>query len=170
MEFSVVAALVAGFVGTAVMTMMMKMSAKMGMTGMPPMELVTGSMFSGDADSAQRIGIGLHWIMMGTVVFGILYAALFTALGTEGWLAGVVIGAIHGVVVGAVFLPMMPSMHPRMVREPAFAGTVEFGGTGVRLADPGVMGSKWGGMTPVGLVMGHIVYGLVVALVYQALV
>lgn len=111
MEFSVVGALVAGFVGTAVMSRMMKMSGKTGTTDTPPMELV------------------------------------------------------HGLVVGLV---VMPVMHPRMTGEPAFAGTVDITGGHVELAAPGVLGARWGGMTPVGLDMGHAVYGLVVALVYQA--
>lgn len=170
LEVSILGALVAGFVGTAVMSMMMKMSAKMGMTDMPPMELVTGSMMSGDPDGAKQLGIGVHWIMMGTVVFGLGYAVLFSVLGTASWLTGVVIGAVHGLAVGLIAMPMMPAMHPRMLREPAFAGTVDTAGDQVELSAPGVLGSRWGGMTPVGLVMGHIVYGLVVALVYQAFV
>lgn len=170
MEFSIIGALVAGLVGTAVMSIMMKMSGKMGMTDMPPMELVTGSMMSSDRDRAMQVGIVLHWVMMGTVVFGLGYAALFHALDSASWLTGVVIGAVHGLVVGLVFMPLMPSTHPRMTREPAFAGTVDQDATGVRLAAPGVMGSGWGGMTPVGLLTGHVVYGLVVALVYRAFI
>lgn len=170
MAFSVLGALIAGFVGTAVMSTMMKLSGKMGMTDMPPMELVTGSMLSGDADRAKQLGIVAHWIMMGTVVFGLGYAALFSAFGTASWLTGIVIGAVHGIVVGLVFMPMMPAMHPRMTREPTFVGTVDLAGGSVHLTAPGVLGSRWGGMTPVGLVLGHVVYGLVVALVYQAFV
>lgn len=170
MEFSILAALVAGLVGTAVMSTMMKMSGKLGMTDMPPMELVTGSMMSGDPDRANQLGIALHWVMMGTVVFGLGYAALFNALGSASWLTGVGIGAVHGLMVGLVFMPMMPSMHPRMTRQPVFAGTVDPDASTVTLAAPGVMGSRWGGMTPVGLLMGHVVYGLVVALVYQSFV
>lgn len=170
MEFSIVGALVAGFVGTAVMSTMMKMSGRMGMTDMPPMELVTGSMMSGDPDRAKQLGVGVHWIMMGTIVFGLGYAALFNAFDTASWLTGVAIGAVHGLAVGLVAMPMMPAMHPRMTTEPAFAGTVDITGDRVELAAPGVLGSRWGGMTPAGLVMGHVVYGLVVALVYQAFV
>lgn len=170
MEFSIIGALVAGFVGTAIMSMMMKMAGKMGMTDMPPMELVTGSMLSGDPERAKQLGIGLHWIMLGTIVFGLGYAALFSALGTASWLTGILIGAVHGLVVGLVAMPMMPAMHPRMTTEPAFAGTVDTAVDRVELSAPGVLGSRWGAMTPVGLVMGHIVYGLVVALVYQAFV
>jgi hypothetical protein len=37
------------------------------------------------------------------------------------------------------------------------------------LAAPGFMGSGWGGMTPAGLVMGHVVYGIVVAVLYTVI-
>ncbi len=42
MEFSIAAGLVAGFVATTVMSVMMKMAGGAGMTDMPPMEPVTG--------------------------------------------------------------------------------------------------------------------------------
>lgn len=170
MEFSLVGALVAGLLGTAVMSTMMKLSAKAGMTDMPPMELVTGSMMTGDSARARQLGIMIHWIMMGTVVFGLGYAALFTALDSASWLTGAGIGLLHGAVVGLVFMPVMPTMHPRMTREPALASTVESAGGSVRLAAPGLLGSNWGSMTPLGFLMGHVVYGLVVALVYQVFV
>jgi hypothetical protein len=55
---------------------------------MPPIELVTGSMFSGDPETARRIGFVVHWIMMGTMIFGVGYAALFLAVGSASWLVG----------------------------------------------------------------------------------
>jgi hypothetical protein len=61
------------------MTAMMRMAAGAGMTDMPPMELVMGSMMSGDPDRARPVGTVLHWLMMGTIVFGFGYAGLFTA-------------------------------------------------------------------------------------------
>lgn len=170
MEFSLVAGLVAGLAGTAVMSMMMKMAGSMGMTEMPPMELVTGAMMTGDETRAKQLGIGVHWIMLGTVVFGLGYAALFSALGTASWLTGVVIGAIHGLVVGLVAMPMMPAMHPRMAADAPISGTVGTVDGAVQLSAPGVFGSRWGSMTPVGLMMSHVVYGIIAALVYQALV
>ncbi len=38
----------------------------------------------------------------------------------------------------------------------------------VEVAAPGILGKNWGAMTPVGFIMGHAVYGLVLALVYSA--
>ncbi len=168
MEFSIVAALVAGLAATAVMSVMMKMAGAAGTTDMPPMELVTGSMMSGDPDTAQRIGIMVHWGVMGTAVFGIGYALLFTLLDSAGVGVGALIGAAHGAMVGLVFMPMMPAIHPRMSTD--IDGPVRTTGGTVTLAAPGVLGSRWGAMTPVGLLMGHVAYGIVAALVYQALV
>lgn len=170
MEFSLIGGLVAGFVATAIMSMMMKMSAKMDMTDMPPMELVTGSMMSGDPDRAKQLGTVVHWLMMGTLVFGLGYAAVFSALASATWLTGIIVGAVHGVAVGLVFMPMMPSMHPRMNTGTTFDGSVNVSPSGVQLSAPGLFGANWGGMTPLGLVMGHVVYGLVFALVYQAFI
>ncbi len=170
MEFSLMGGLVAGIVATTVMSIMMKMSARFGMTDMPPMELVTGSMMTSDKDRAMTMGVVIHWLMMGTIVFGLGYAALFSALGSASVITGVLLGAAHGVVLGLVFMPMMPAMHPRMVRSSELDDTVTVTGSGVQLSAPGVFGSRWGGLTPVGLVMGHVAYGLVAALVYQAFV
>jgi hypothetical protein len=42
-EFNLVAGLIAGFVGTVVMTLLMNASKAAGMTNMPPMPLVMGN-------------------------------------------------------------------------------------------------------------------------------
>jgi hypothetical protein len=167
-EFEIGPALAAGFVATVVMTLMMNGAKAAGMTEMPRMPLMMGSMFTGDRKKAMTMGGMAHFVMMGTILFGVVYAALFTAFDDASWWLGALIGAAHGAVIGLMAMPMMPSMHPRM--STALPGTdgrtvVETGGQ-VQLAAPGVLGSRWGGMTPVGLVMGHVVYGLVVALVY----
>ncbi|MDZ7678249.1 MAG: hypothetical protein U5K29_06835 [Acidimicrobiales bacterium] len=36
-------------------------------------------------------------------------------------------------------------------------------------AGTGLLGKNWGAMTPVGFIMGHALYGLVLALVYDAI-
>lgn len=169
MTFEVIPALVAGFVATVVMTAMMTLAGKMGLTQMPPMTLVTGSMMTDDPERARRFGIMIHYIVMGTVVFGLIYAGVFAAVGSASVATGLVVGAVHGVVVGAMAMPMMPAMHPRMFDAPP-GGALSTGGGTVTLSKPGFFGANWGGMTPVGLLIGHLVYGLVVALVYSALV
>jgi hypothetical protein len=174
-EFDLLAALAGGLVATLVMTAMMQMATRGGMTDMPPMPLVLGSMVSGDRKTATTIGGLLHFVMMGTVVFGIVYGSLFTAFDDDSWWVGLLIGVVHALIVGVMFMPMMPKMHPRMSVQPVGAGTPDDGRTvavddrgEVTVAAPGVLGKNWGAMTPAGFVMGHAVYGLVLALIYGA--
>jgi uncharacterized membrane protein YagU involved in acid resistance len=105
---------------------------------------------------------------MGTIVFGIVYGFLFTTLDSSSLVTGVALGAVHGLLVGAIGMPMMPRMHPRMTAAADGPAADTSGGT-VVLSEPGFFGSRWGAMTPVGLVMGHVVYGIIVALVYGVL-
>lgn len=106
---------------------------------------------------------------MGTVVFGLAYAFIFSIAGSAGWLLGLGIGVAHGILVGMV-MAMMPAMHPRMSGPAPAGGPVTVDAGEVHLSAPGPFGAAWGGMTPVGMTMGHAVYGVVVALVYKALV
>lgn len=172
MEFNLVAGSIGGFVGTIAMTLLMKMGTRMGMSNMPPMPVIQGAMFTDDESTAKRIGMFTHVIVMGTVVFGTTYAALFAAFGTASWLAGVLIGLVHAVVSGAIGFPMMGSTHPRMESAAAFTGdaTYESQPGSLRIASPGFFGVNYGSGTPMGLFMGHAVYGLVVALTYTAIV
>ncbi len=164
MDFNLGSALIAGFVATLVMSGMISMSRSMGMTQMPPFELITGSMMTRNEAAARRIGLFIHYVMMGTIVFGIGYALLFSALDSASASTGLVIGVIHGLVVGLVFMPMMPMMHPRMGAAAAGAVPGE-----VVLEAPGLMGKNWGSMTPMGVLAGHVVYGVVFALLYSLL-
>lgn len=169
-EFEFWQALVAGSIGAVAMTAMMQMSKAMGMTKMPGMDLVQGAMVTDDPQKAKVIGKFTHLIVMGTVVFGLTYAALFTAFDSTTWWVGALIGGVHGVVSG-VFMTMMGNTHPRMESAAAFTGeAVEVRGGQLRIAEPGFFAKNWGGATPMGIVVGHVIYGLVVALVYGALV
>ncbi len=168
--FNFLAALVAGLAGTVAMTAMMQAASAMGVTRMPSMALIQGSMFTGDETAAKRIGTLTHVLMMGTLVFGSAYAVVFTALDDVGVLTGVLVGAAHGVVAG-VMMVAMGAMHPRM-HPPPVAGdgaVVEDVGGEVNLVEPGLFAKNYGPMTPMGLIAGHVVYGLVVVLMYGSL-
>lgn len=170
MHFDVIAALVAGFVATVAMTVVMGLAKAKGFTRMPSFELMTGSLVSSDLEQARKAGLLIHYGLMGTLVFGIGYGAVFAMLDSSTWLDGLIVGLIHGFVVGMLVLPAMPALHPRV--EPALVGA---GGTvirsrdGVWLKPPGVLGKDWGDGTPAGVVTGHVVYGVVAALVYGVL-
>ncbi len=151
-------ALFSGFVATVAMTMVMMAGRAMGMTTMD-MPLILGGMVTADGSRARRLGLAIHVVMMGTVAFGVVYAALFTLLDSDAALTGVAIGLVHGLLFGLMVLPMMPAIHPRM----------KASADGFHLDPPRIMGATYGRGTGIGLLLAHATYGLVIALVYGAI-
>ncbi len=144
---NLIGAIVAGLVGTVVISLLMAMGPRMGMPKMAIWEML-GSMFSKDGNNA--LGWSTHF-MMG-VIFAILYAALWAAgIGSATWLNGAIFGAAHFVIAGLA-MGGMPMLHAGIK-----AGTVQ--APGVLMPNSGVMGFMGG-------LIGHVLYGLVVALVY----
>ena len=147
---NIIGAIVAGVVGTIVMSMIMLMAPMMGMPKMAIWEML-GSMFSKDGNNV--LGWAMHF-MMG-VIFAIIYAALWAfGIGSATWVNGLVFGAVHWLIAG-LMMGGVPMMHAGVK-----AGTVKA---------PGLYMTANGGMMSfVGGLIGHAVYGLVVALVYGA--
>lgn len=108
--------MIAGFVGGAVMSMLIAMMRKAGKTEMDNMALIEGSMMSGDRGTAKAIGAFLHLVVFSALIIGSIYAWLFDVFGvSEGnaWWVGALYGIVHG-VLGGLLMGMIPAMHPRM--------------------------------------------------------
>jgi hypothetical protein len=83
------------------------------------------------------------------------------AWGGPAWWKGVAIGVVHAMFVLAVGLPALPGLHPRMASEAQ-------GPTVVRqLEPPGFLALHYGARTPVSVVVAHVVYGLVMGVMYH---
>jgi len=144
---SIIGAIVAGLVGTAVISILMAMGPRMGMPKMAIWEML-GTMFSKEGN------LGLGWVMhfMAGVVFAIIYAALWAVgIGSATLVSGIVFGAVHFLIAG-LMMGGMPMLHAGIK-----AGTMQ--APGVLMLNAGVMGFMGG-------LIGHVLYGLVVALVY----
>jgi len=144
-------AVIAGLVATVVFTMVLMMAPKMGM---PKMDIVSllGSMFS--AKSNLALGWMMH-LMMG-VVFALIYAFLWSnGIGLATWLNGLIFGAIHWLIVG-VMMAVIPMMHVGIK-----SGAVQAPGMWMT-------GNGGGMMAFMGGLVGHMIFGVVVALVYAA--
>ncbi len=148
---NIVNAIIAGLIGTVAFSALMVLGPRMGMPRMAIWE-VLGSMFNKDGHTA--LGWGLHF-MIGAI-FGVAYAALWSAgLGSATWISGAVFGAVHWLAVG-LMMGGMPMMHAGIR-----AGSVQA---------PGVyMLSSGGAMGFMGGLIGHVLFGLVVGLVYGLL-
>lgn len=144
-------AVIAGVVATIVFTMMLMMAPKMGMPKMDIVDLL-GSMFS--AKSNPVLGWMMH-LMMG-VVFALVYAFLWSAgIGVATWVGGLIFGAVHWLIVGMA-MGMIPMMHVGIK-----SGAVKA---------PGLWMTNNGGiMAFMGGLVGHMIFGAAVALVYAAL-
>ena len=151
MEFSVGSAVVAGLVGTAVMTLVLYMGIAM-MPKQMTMNLLymLGTMVTRDKVPAYVIGGMLHTVM--GVVFALGHAGIYTALDVTSSLgSGLLLGMVHWLMVG-VGMAMVPKMHPLMR-----SGEMQAPGLFVKNHPP---------MTVAGFLMLHIIYGVLVAVVY----
>lgn len=147
---NVFGAVVAGLVGTAIFSMVLMMAPRMGM---PKMDIVAmlSTMFGKEN---PVLGWMLH-LMMG-VIFALIYAFLWSrGILAPTWQGGLVFGAAHWLVVGMV-MGMIPMMH-----------------VGIRsgaVKAPGLwMTNDGGAMAFIGGLVGHMIFGLVVALVYSVI-
>ena len=146
---NVISAIIAGLIATLVMSMVMLMAPKMGM---PKMDIVgmLSTMFS--KKGIPILGWMMH-LMMG-VIFALVYTFLWSnGIGAATWIYGMVFGFAHWLIVGLI-MGMIPLLHVGIR-----SGSVKA---------PGLyMTGNGGGIKAfIGGLMGHMVFGLVVARVY----
>ena len=100
------------------------------------------------------MGWAMHF-MMG-VIFALIYAFAWSrGVGAPTWSGGLIFGAVHWLVVGMV-MGMIPMMHAGIK-----SGEVKA---------PGLWMTNNGGIIAfMGGLVGHMIFGAVVALVYAAL-
>ncbi len=154
-NYSVGWALLAGAIGAMAMLPVIYGGRAMGMTTMDLLRTL-GSMMQPKGSDAVVYGIGLMVHLMMGAAFGLVHAGLLHAFDPSSSGAavglGILIGAVHGIIV-TVMMPMMLTMGHPLVKD----GTI---------ADPGTAMMGFGKMTPMGMVVGHVVYGLVLGAIY----
>ena len=103
---------------------------------------------------AYMMGSMMH--IVNGIIFAIVHAAVYAAFGLESGLLlwGLLFGAIHWLIVG-MGMGMMPMMHS-MIK----AGDMDA---------PGAFAKNLPMMNVVGFLMVHLIFGLVVGVVYEAI-
>lgn len=150
---SIIGIIIAGLVAAIVFSAFTAMARAIGMTTMS-IEKTLGAMF-GEGTGAAAMGTVMH--LVAGVVFALGYAIIFEIVGaTNGWLLGGAIGLVHGLLVGALVMPMIGAVHPAIQAH--------------KMTAPGFFAVNTGSMTPVGLVVAHIVFGTVLGGVYFLLI
>ena len=151
---SVWAALAGGFVGTLVLTTGLRTANEVGLTRVD-LPFLLGTAVTGDRARAKAVGYLMH--LAAGEVFALVYYALFTALGTSGWLLGALCGLLHGVVSATALVNiLLPVVHPRMGSSQSAAGNSPL------LEAPGFLMRNYGRRTPIATLITHVAYGAIV--------
>lgn len=151
---TVLGALAGAFVGTLVLTTVLRAASELQWTRMD-LPFLLGTMVAEDRRRAEWLGYVLH--AAAGLVFGLVYAGIFVALGRSGWLLGALLGILHGLVAGsAIATAFVPLAHPRVGSESSAAHRPAL------LEPPGFLMLNYGPMTPVVGVPAHALYGALV--------
>ena len=154
MEFDGGAAVGAGLIAGAVMSMVLYMGIGM-MPGQMKMNLfyMLGTMMTRNKGVAYVVGAMMHAVM--GIVFALIHIGLYQAFDLESGLAawGLLFGFAHWIVAGMGF-SIIGAMHPLM--------------RSGELQAPGPFVKNYPGMTVMGFLMLHLIYDLVVGVLYEA--
>lgn len=146
--------LAGGFIGTLVMTTMLRGAAELGLTRMD-LALLLGTTVTENRRKAKAIGYVFHFTI--GLVFAMLYGAFFIVVGRSTWWLGAIIGVVQALFTSTVLVNiLLPVVHPRI-------GTPETAANEVALIEPpGFLMLNYGRNTFVLTLLAHLVYGAIV--------
>jgi hypothetical protein len=147
-------AMAGGFVGTLVLTTLLRAGSEFGLTRMD-LPFLLGTAFSADRMRAKAVGFALHFVA--GLTFAAMYYAVFVAIDESNWWLGAAFGLLHGAFAAtALVSTLLPLVHPRM-------GTVTTGADSSPLLEPpGFLLLNYGRSTPLVTMVVHVVYGAIV--------
>src|SRR4051812_4027249 len=117
----------AGFVGTLVLTTVLRAASELGVTRMD-LPFLLGTSVTDNRRSAKVWGYLFHFVA--GLIFATGYGVFFIAVGRSGWALGALLGAIHALFVATVAVNiLLPIVHPRI-------GTSETAAHEIALLEP----------------------------------
>jgi hypothetical protein len=147
-------ALAGGAVGGTVLASGYRLAQELGWTRMD-IPFLLGGIFTENRRAAAVLGYFAH--VFNSLVFALLYAAVFAAAGLTAWWFGLVLGAVHaGFAGGALVNLLLPSVHPRMGTPWTDAEETPL------LEPPGFMLFNYGRSTASVTLALHLMYGAIV--------
>ena len=145
-------AIVWGVVATVAFSVVGVMGTAMGMTRMDIFDTLGSWVAPAETGRAKAIGVVMHHTNGALLAIAWAYGVALVDLPANWWTA-----LLWGVVLTVLTWLMMSTIgavHPAIRRG--------------ELTDPGFMMLNLGRMTPLGSLMGHLVYGLVLGIAYDA--
>jgi hypothetical protein len=147
-------ALAGGAVGTVILTSGLRLAQELGITRMD-LPLLLGTMFTENRRRASTVGFAVHFV--NGLLFSLVYAGIFEAVGRAGWLFGLALGFVHAVFAGGSLITIvLPAVHPRMGSLWSDADETPI------LEPPGFMLFNYGRQTALVTFALHLAYGAIV--------
>jgi hypothetical protein len=151
--------LAGGFIGTLVLTTMMRGASELGFTRMD-LALILGTAVTDHRRKAKAIGYLVHFAT--GLAFAFVYAGCFVALGRGTWWLGTLFGALHALFLSTVLINvLLPVVHPRM-------GTSDSAANETALIEPpGFLMLNYGRNTFLITLAAHLAYGAIVGAIVR---
>jgi hypothetical protein len=147
-------AIAGGFLGTLVLTTIVRATSELGLTRMD-LALLLGTTVTENRRKARAIGYAIHFVV--GPIFALGYAALFVALGHHSWWMGGLFGALHAVFTGTVLANViLPLVHPRIATTDTAANEVSL------IEPPGFLMLNYGPNTFLIALAAHVAFGAIV--------
>jgi hypothetical protein len=151
---SIWGALAGGFVGTLVLTTVLRAASELRLTRID-LPFLLGTAFTVNRSRAKALGYALH--VLAGLVFALFYYAIFVAIDESGWLLGGILGLVHALFAATALVNLLlPLVHPRMGSPLTGANAT------VLLEPPGFLMLNYGVQTPVVTIVAHVAYGAIV--------
>ena len=151
---SIWGALAGGFVGTLLLTTVLRAGSELRLTRID-LPFLLGTVFTADRSRAKAIGYLLHFV--NGLLFALLYYVIFRAIDQAGWWLGTLFGLVHGLFAGTALVNiLLPVVHPRMGTPASTTNRLAL------LEPPGFMMLNYGLSTPLLSLAAHAFYGTLV--------
>jgi hypothetical protein len=144
-------AIIWGVVATFAFTLFSMMGTAMGMTRMDLLDLLGSMMAAPHTVTARAIGAVIHHVNGALLAVAWAYGASLVGAPAN-WASALVWGFILW-LLALLMMTTIGAVHPAIRRG--------------QQDDPGPAATHFGRMTPVGSLLGHLVYGIVLGLTYQ---
>jgi len=146
--------LAGGFLGTLVLSTVLRSASELGITRMD-LPFLLGTSVSDNRRRAKVYGYLMHFLI--GLGFAVLYGICFAAIGQSSWWLGALVGSLHALFTSTVLVNgLLPLVHRRM-------GTPETAANEVALVEPpGFLMLNYGRATFLVTLAAHIAYGAIV--------
>jgi hypothetical protein len=152
--------LAGGFIGTLLLTTLLRAASELGLTRMD-LPFLLGTTVTDNRRRAKVYGYAFHFAA--GLMFALGYGACFAAIGRGGWQLGAMLGALHALFVATSLVNvLLPIVHPRI-------GTPETAANEVALLEPpGFLMLNYGRNTFLVTLAGHVAYGAIIGWAYRS--